>query len=330
SGQFLSAQLHLQPVRSLAPAASGCARDSARTAWRPSPALCDSPLVRRRRGACRRHDRDGLRPQLGRGRRLFHSRGLGQESFRSRHGILPWSPLERTMTATGLWQDIGAGENLFTRILRLVFLLIAGVVFFFLATLPLTWAQQAVLGALSIGIALVVGRGSDSYLVTLTLMMLSMFCTLRYGYWRMAQVVRYFHDPASHVRALDVFFILCLLSAEVYAFGILFLGYFQTIWPLRRAPVPLPDNPEQWPHIDVLIPTVNEPLDVVRYTALGALNMDWPVDKLHVCLLDDGRRPEFEQFAREAGIGYRTRPDNTCAKAGNINAALKTVSSPFV
>ena len=234
------------------------------------------------------------------------------------------------MTATGLWLDIGAGENLLSRILRLVFLLIAGFVFFFVATLPLTWAQQAALGLFTIGIALVLARFFDSYLVTLTLMMLSMFCTFRYGYWRIAQVVRYFHDPASHLGALDIFFVLCLLLAEVYAFVILFLGYFQTIWPLRRAPVALPDNPEEWPHIDVLIPTVNEPLDVVRYTALGALNMDWPIDKLHIYILDDGRREEFKQFALDAGIGYRTRPDNKFAKAGNINAALKTISSPFV
>jgi len=234
------------------------------------------------------------------------------------------------MTATGLWLDIGAGENLFTRILRLVFLLIAGSVFFFLATLPLTWPQQAILGLCSIVLALIAAWLSDSYLVTLTLLMLSLFCTFRYGYWRIEQVIRYFHDPASHLGALDVFFILCLLLAEVYAFGILFLGFFQTIWPLRRAPVSLPDNPEEWPDVDVLIPTYNEPLDVVRYTALGALNMDWPVDKLHVYILDDGRREDFEQFARDAGIGYRTRPDNQFAKGGNINAALKTVSSPFV
>ena len=140
------------------------------------------------------------------------------------------------------------------------------------------------------------------------------------------QVVRFFQDPANHWGALDAFFILCLLLAEAYAFVILFLGYFQTIWPLRRAPVALPENPEDWPHVDVLIPTYNEPLDVVRYTALGALNMDWPADKLHVYILDDGRRKEFEQFAFEAGIGYSTRPDNKHAKAGNINAALKTMT----
>jgi cellulose synthase catalytic subunit (UDP-forming) len=234
------------------------------------------------------------------------------------------------MTATGLWLDIGAGENGFTKFLRLVFLVIAATVFCFLATLPLTWPQQMILGAISITLALVMASGSDSYLVTLTLMMLSLFCTFRYGYWRIMQVVRYFHDPASHIGALDIFFILCLLLAEVYAFGILFLGYFQTIWPLRRAPVPLPDNPDEWPDVDVLVPTYNEPLDVVRYTALGALNMDWPIEKLHIYLLDDGRRKEFEDFALEAGIGYRTRPDNQHAKAGNINAALPTITSPYI
>ena len=234
------------------------------------------------------------------------------------------------MTVARLWQEIGAGENIFTKFLRLVFLLVAAAVFYFLAVLPLTWPQQAVLGLLTLLMALAVARSSDSYLVTLTLMMMSMFCTFRYGYWRISQTVWYFRDPANHWGALDAFFILSLILAEVYAFVILFLGYFQTIWPLRRAPVPLPENTDEWPHVDVLIPTYNEPLDVVRYTALGALNMDWPADKMHVYILDDGRRKEFERFAFEAGIGYKIRPDNKHAKAGNINTALKSMSSPFV
>ncbi|HEV2483898.1 MAG TPA: UDP-forming cellulose synthase catalytic subunit [Terracidiphilus sp.] len=234
------------------------------------------------------------------------------------------------MTASGFWQDIGAGENIFTKTLRLLFLLAATAVFCFLAVLPLTWPQQAVLGLLTLLMALAMARSTDSYLVTLTLMMMSMFCTFRYGYWRILQVARFFEDPASHWGALDAFFILCLLLAEAYAFIILFLGYFQTIWPLRRAPVALPENTEDWPHVDVLIPTFNEPLDVVRYTALGALNMDWPGDKLHVYILDDGRRKEFERFAFEAGIGYKIREDNVHAKAGNINTALKSMTSPLV
>jgi cellulose synthase (UDP-forming) len=234
------------------------------------------------------------------------------------------------MTPAGVWQDIGAGETFFTKIIRFLVLIAGAVVFGFLVVLPLTWPQQAVCGLLTLIMTLVLARSSDSYLITLALMITSVFCTCRYGYWRVFQTWHFFQDPANHWGALDAFFILCLLLAEMYAFAILFLGYFQTIWPLRRAPVALPDSTEEWPHVDVLIPTYNEPLSVVRYTALGALNIDWPAEKLHVYILDDGRRKEFQDFAFEAGIGYRTRPDNEHAKAGNINTALMTMKSPYV
>ena len=88
------------------------------------------------------------------------------------------------MTATGLWQDIGAGDNFLTRLLRIVILCAAAVVFYFFAVLPLTWPQQAVCGLLTLILALVLARGSDSYLITLSLMVMSMFCTFRYGNWR--------------------------------------------------------------------------------------------------------------------------------------------------
>jgi cellulose synthase (UDP-forming) len=234
------------------------------------------------------------------------------------------------MTASSLWQDIGAGDNIITKFLRLCILIGIGVVFCFLAALPLTWPQQAVCGLLTLLMAMALARSSDSYLVTLSLMMMSMFCTFRYGYWRATQTIHYFQDPANHWGALDCFFIMSLVVAETYAFFILFLGYFQTIWPLRRAPVALPESDIDWPHVDVLIPTYNEPLDVVRYTALGALNMDWPADKLHIYILDDGKREEFKQFAFEAGVGYKIRYDNFHAKAGNINTALKSMTSPYV
>ncbi len=234
------------------------------------------------------------------------------------------------MTATQLWHDIGYGRSFWLRLARFAFLMLALGVCYFFAVLPLTWPQQAVCGLLMLIIGLAIGRASESYLVTLTLMIMSLFATFRYGYWRLSQTWFFFQDPSNHWGALDAFFILLLIFAEVYSFVILFLGYFQTIWPLRRAPMPLPEDTDQWPHIDVLIPTYNEPLEVVRYTALGALNIDWPTEKLHVYILDDGRRKEFQEFAFQAGIGYKIRPDNFHAKAGNINTALKSLHSPFV
>ncbi len=234
------------------------------------------------------------------------------------------------MTANQLWHDIGSGRSFGLRLIRFLFLLLALDISYFFAVLPLTWPQQAVCGLLMIIIGLAVGRSSDSYLVTLTLMIMSLFATFRYGYWRLSQTWNFFQDPSNHWGALDAFFIFLLIFAESYAFLILFLGYFQTIWPLRRAPMPLPEDTSEWPHVDILIPTYNEPLEVVRYTALGALNIDWPTDKLHVYILDDGRRKEFQEFAFQAGIGYKIRPDNFHAKAGNINTALKSLKSPFV
>jgi cellulose synthase (UDP-forming) len=137
-------------------------------------------------------------------------------------------------------------------------------------------------------------------------------------------------NPGAHWTRLDTSFVCILLLAECYAFVVLLLGYIQMLWPLGRMPVPLPDDLDQWPAVDVLIPTLNEPLSVVRFTALAAMNIDWPADRLNVYILDDGHREEFRAFAEEAGIGYMTRDDNLHAKAGNINRALAQIGSPFV
>jgi cellulose synthase (UDP-forming) len=212
------------------------------------------------------------------------------------------------------------------------FLILAGGVVFlaWTATLPLRWEQQIVLALLTLLVALWINRSSKTYVVTLTLVLLSIYSTLRYGLWRFSSVVAYLRDPGTHWTGIDAFFIWILLLAECYAFMVLLLGYLQTLWPLRRAPVPLPNNPEEWPAVDLLIPTYNEPLNVVRFTALAALNIDWPAEKLNVYILDDGKREEFRAFAEEAGVGYIARDNNEHAKAGNINHALSQVNSPFV
>ena len=209
-------------------------------------------------------------------------------------------------------------------------ILAGGILFlYFAAVLDLTWQHQIVLAGLTLILAVWIGRSSGSYQVTLTLMLLSVsrHSAMDSGVF---SVIEFFRDPANQLDVAGCILHLLLLLAECYAFVALVLGYLQMLWPLRRAPVPLPDDPEDWPAVDLLIPTYNEPLSVVRYTALAAMNIDWPADKLNVYILDDGRREEFRAFAEEAGIGYMTRDDNRHAKAGNINSALKRLDSPFV
>jgi cellulose synthase (UDP-forming) len=223
-----------------------------------------------------------------------------------------------------------SGDTGLLRVLR--FAILAGGVLFLgcAATLFLTWQQQFVVAVLTLFVAILLDRSSKSHVVTLTLVLLSVFSTLRYGFWRFSSVIAYFRDPGTNWTTLDAFFIWMLLAAECYAFIVLLLGYLQTLWPLRRTPVPLPTDPDEWPAIDLLIPTYNEPLSVVRFTALAAMNIDWPAEKLNVYILDDGKREEFRAFAEEAGAGYMARDSNTHAKAGNINYALEHVHSPFV
>ena len=234
------------------------------------------------------------------------------------------------MRDSPLWRDLRLGHGPLYKVLRFVLIVGGLLVLLFTGILDLTWPQQAVLSLLTVLLAVWVDRSSGSYLVTLTLMLASMYSTFRYGFWRVSHTMGFFLNPGNRWSFLDAFFIVMLLGAEAYAFMMLFFGYIQTLWPLRRSPVALPDDPELWPEVDLLIPTLNEPLSVVRYTVLAAINIDWPADRLHVYLLDDGRREEFRAFAEEAGVGYIARADNIHAKAGNINHALTQVSSPFV
>jgi cellulose synthase (UDP-forming) len=234
------------------------------------------------------------------------------------------------MTESPLLTEFESGDGLFFKALRSLILVSGIVLLCFTGVLELTWPHQIVLGILTIALAVWLDRSTSSYLITLTLLLVSVFSTFRYAYWRYASTAEFFLTPRSGRSLLNAFFILLLLFAETYAFLTLFLGYLQTLWPLRRSPVALPDDPDLWPAIDLLIPTYNEPLSLVKFTALAAMNIDWPADKLHVYVLDDGRREEFRTFCEEAGVGYITRNNNEHAKAGNINHALARLDSPYV
>ena len=231
---------------------------------------------------------------------------------------------------SAFWNFIENSQGLLIRLFRWLVIVAGAFLGFQFVSLYLSWPKQAVLGAVTIVIAVSLGRFSKSYLITLALMIMSMVATLRYGWWRIHLVIDFFVDSSNRRLQIDSVFLLILLSAEIYAFAIMFLGYLQMAWPLHRKPVPLPDDIQLWPHVDLLIPTYNEPLSIVRYTALAAMGIDYPPDKLHVYILDDGRREDFRAFAEEAGVGYIRRTDNKGAKAGNINRALEKLTSPYV
>ena len=195
--------------------------------------------------------------------------------------------------------------------------------------LPLAWKEQAIFGTALIILALFLNKASRSLTVTMLLMIFSVFSTLRYGYWRVVQTWEGI-TSAGHIHRWDNAFVLLLLAAEFFAFSTLILGYFQTLRPLKRPPIAIEGRSEEWPTVDILVPTYNEPLHVVRGTVMAAMALSYPADKMRVLLLDDGRREEFRKFAAEVGVEYVTRDNNAHAKAGNINNALQHIRGEFV
>src|ERR1700744_6228294 len=111
------------------------------------------------------------------------------------------------MTGSPVWKEFESGEGFLLKVLR--FGVLGGGVFVLVFTgiLELTWPQQAVLGLLVVLLAIWMDRSSSSYLVTLTLMLASMYSTFRYGYWRISYTVRFFLDPGNSWTYLDAFFI---------------------------------------------------------------------------------------------------------------------------
>lgn len=192
------------------------------------------------------------------------------------------------------------------------------------APLPLEW--QVLFALLCFVAALLLDR-LQGRLVSIGLMVFSTLLSARYIYWRLTESLDY---SDSQYGAADITFAFGLIAAELYAFIVLLLGYVQTLWPLQRVPVPMPRDLASWPTVDVMIPTLSEPIAVLRPTVIAALDMEWPRDRLRVMVLDDGRREEVAALCRELGAVYVRRDDNRHAKAGNVNHALQQSKAEYL
>lgn len=187
---------------------------------------------------------------------------------------------------------------------------------------PFSLQSQFVFVIVLLCIAMIVRR-IPGRLPSLILIVISLIVSCRYIWWRYTATLNW-NDTVSLVCGL------LLLLAETYTWMVLFLGYFQSLWPLNRPPIPLPLDTRQWPTVDIMIPTYNEDLSVVKPTIYAALGIDWPKDKLNVYVLDDGNRDDFKAFAAQVGVHYIRRAVHNHAKAGNINHALKKSNGEYV
>jgi cellulose synthase (UDP-forming) len=148
---------------------------------------------------------------------------------------------------------------------------------------------------------------------------LTLFLYARYLLWRGIYTLNT-GDWASLLASWTVY------TAEGYAFVQMVLFAYHAWSPLERQPVPL----HHYPHVDIFVTVVDEPLSILRRTLIGCLNQDYPKDRYQVHVLDDGRRDEIQTMAKLLNCGYIRRADRQHAKAGNLNHALQETSGEFI
>lgn len=103
----------------------------------------------------------------------------------------------------------------------------------------------------------------------------------------------------------------------------------------RPTGVSIPQELNHYPSIDVIIPCYKEEVHLVRLVVTAALAIDYPSQLISVYLCDDGKDPQKMHMVRtlqrtHSNVHYITRPNNACAKPGNVNYTLERTSSDFV
>src|SRR6476659_8800288 len=99
-----------------------------------------------------------------------------------------------------------------------------------------------------------------------------------------------------------------------------------TLWSIdAHAPGPVPVRSQsEGRKVTVLIPTYNEPVDVIAPTVAASVALE-PAHETWG--LDDGDRPWVGDMCRALGARYVSRPQHDDAKAGNLNHALSIIAA---
>lgn len=172
--------------------------------------------------------------------------------------------------------------------------------------------------------------------------LLIIFTSTRYMVWRVTETL-----PTDSF--LSITGGMLLLGAETYGYILLLLSTFLSVDVHKRAPRPAPVSALVSPAVDILIPSYNEPDDLLEVTLTAALSVNYPAGRVKVYLLDDGgtlakraqpdpakaaeaeaRHVRLKEICARLGAHYLTREKNDHAKAGNINSALEQVSGELV
>lgn len=211
-----------------------------------------------------------------------------------------------------------------------------------LASVPTSNAAQAMLGVTAVVLVGLLKPFAHTLLPRIALMAIASIIVIRYFVWRITSTLP---DPD-----LGLSFVLAslLLLTETYSILVFFLNAFIAADPVVRD-LPPQVQANDLPTVDILVPSYNEPVEMLSITLSAAKNMIYPSKLRRVVLCDDGgtdqrcnaadpvlataakdRRQQLQQLCRDLGVIYSTRERNEHAKAGNMSAALARLDGELV
>ena len=211
-----------------------------------------------------------------------------------------------------------------------------------LASVPSSTAAQGLLGLVAVLIVVALKPFAANTVARFALLAVGSVTVLRYWMWRLTDTLP---EPG-----LTPSFILAVLlfTVETYSILVFFLNAFITADPTERA-LPPKVALDKLPTVNILVPSYNEPTEMLSVTLSAAKNMIYPRDKRVVVLCDDGgtdqrcnsdnpelarksqeRRAELQKLCADLGVMYSTRARNEHAKAGNMSAALARLDGDLV
>jgi cellulose synthase (UDP-forming) len=212
-----------------------------------------------------------------------------------------------------------------------------------LASIPTSVAVQGGLGLFAVlAVAALKPVANKRILARFMLLAIASAVVMRYWFWRVTETLPAPENPISFTIAVALF------AVETYAIFVFFISSFITADPVSRT-LPPKVAAADLPTVDILVPSYNEPTEMLAVTLSAAKNMHYPALKRTVVLCDDGgtdqrcnsedmelamkarkRRAELQDLCAELGVVYSTRPRNEHAKAGNMSAALERLNGDLV
>jgi cellulose synthase (UDP-forming) len=207
---------------------------------------------------------------------------------------------------------------------------------------PMSSGGQAVFGVAALALVALFKPWTATLPVRFLMLATASLVVLRYWFWRLTETLP---EPGPTVAFAAG---AALLAVETYSILVFFLNAFITADPTDRK-LPRAAPPDDLPTVDILVPTYNEPVEMLAVTLSAARNMLYPRGKRTVVLCDDGgtdqrcdssdpetarkareRRRALQALCDELGVRYVTRARNEHAKAGNLSAALGHVDGELV